>query len=128
MSFSNEIGVIDEDTLQSYYDFSPNGAIFRTDDFIDIGMLKPSLKLSFWYEFLLRAANQGLKMYVIPKNGYLQLIERDGSMLEMLSKEMDDDERAWWIKLANKEYYFKQERKKSYKYVSEKLSEVDGLK
>ena len=32
------------------------------------------------------------------------------------------------IKLANKEYYFKQERKKSYKYVSEKLSEVDGLK
>jgi GT2 family glycosyltransferase len=128
MSFSNEIGVIDEDTLQSYYDFSPNGAIFRTDDFIEVGMLKPSIKLAFWYEFLLRAANQGLKIYVIPKNGYLQLIEREGSILEKLSKEMDEDERAWWIKLANKEYYFKQERKKSYKYVSEKLSDIDGLK
>src|ERR1035441_706372 len=44
MSFSNEIGVIDEDTLQSYYDFSPNGGVFRTDDFIEVGGLKPSIR------------------------------------------------------------------------------------
>lgn len=129
MSFSNEIGVIDEDTLQSYYDFSPNGGVFRTDDFIEVGGLKPSIKLAFWYEFLLRGSNQGLKIYVIPKNGYYQLIEREGSILESNSKDMDEKERAWWIKLAGKEYYFKQERKKSYKYVVEKeLVDVEGLK
>jgi len=129
MSFSNEIGVIDEDTLQSYYDFSPNGGVFRTDDFIEVGGLKPSIKLAFWYEFLLRATNQGLKVYVIPKNGYFQLIEREGSILESNSKDMDEKERAWWIKLAGKEYYFKQERKKSYKYIAEKeLVDVEGLK
>ena len=127
MSFSNEIGVIDEDTLQSYYDFSTNGAVFRTDDFIEIGMLKPSIKLSFWYEFLLRATNQGLKVYVIPKHGYYQTIGRKGSILDELSNNMDEKERSWWIKLANKEYYFKQERKKSYKYTPEELTEVDGL-
>lgn len=129
MSFSNEIGVIDEDTLQSYYDFSPNGGVFRTDDFTEAGGLKPSIQLSFWYEFLLRATNQGLKIYVIPKNGYYQEIEREGSILEALKEQMDEKERAWWVKLAGKEYYFKQERKKSYKYVAEKeLADVEGLK
>lgn len=127
MSFSNEIGVIDEDTLQAYYDFSANGAVFRTDDFIEIGMLKPSIKLTFWYEFLLRATNQGLKVYVIPKNGYFNLIEREGSMTDQ-NKYMDGKERSWWVKLASKEYYFKQERKSSYEYVPKKeLSDVEEL-
>ncbi len=124
MSFSNEIGVIDEDALQTYYDFSVNGGVFRTDDFIDVGMLKPSIKLTFWYEFLLRATNQGLKVYVIPKNGYYQRIDRDDSMLNTLAKTMNESEREWWVKLATKEYYFKQERKKSYTYIQEGLEDV----
>lgn len=129
MSFSNEIGVIDEDTLQSYFDFITNGAVFRTDDFIESGMLKPSLKLSFWYEFLLRAANQGIKIFVIPKNGYYQTIDREDSMAKEYQNQMTPQERSWWVKLAQKEYYFKQERKKEYKYVEEKkLTEIDGLK
>ena len=42
---------------------------------------------------------------------------------------MTPQERSWWVKLAQKEYYFKQERKKEYKYVEEKkLTEIDGLK
>jgi hypothetical protein len=128
MSFSNEIGVIDEDTLQSYYDFSVNGAVFRTDDFIEVGMLKPSIKLSFWYEFLLRSANQGLKIYVIPKNGYFSLIGREGSIIDQY-KYMDSKERSWWIKLAGKECFFKQERKGSYTYTPKKeLSEMVELK
>lgn len=122
MSFSNEIGVIDADTLESYYDFSPNGAVFITKDFIDVGGLKPSIKLSFWYEFLLRATNQNIKIYVIPRNGYYQIVGREGSIMETQSKTMDEAERAWWIKLASKEYYFKQERKKSYEYIPSELT------
>ena len=128
MSFSNEMGVIDEDTLQSYYDFSVCGGVFRTDDFIEIGMLKPSIKLSFWYEFLLRATSKNLKIFVIPKNGCYHLVEREGSLLEQY-KDMDRKERSWWIKLANKEYYFDKERKTSYEYVPVKeLDEIEGLK
>lgn len=129
MSFSNEIGVIDAEILQKYYDFSTCGGVFRTDDFIEIGMLKPSIELSFWYEFLLRATNEALKVYVIPRNGYYHLIDREGSILDQLNKRMDGAERAWWIKLATKEYYYKQERKQSYIYLPEKkLTEVEGLK
>lgn len=129
MSFSNEIGVIDEDTLQSYFDFTTNGAVFRTDDFIEVGMLKPSLKLSFWYEFLLRSTNQDIKIFVIPKNGYYQTIDREDSLLKEYQTQMTPQEKMWWVKLAQKEYYFKQERKKEHKYVEEKkLTEVDGLK
>ena len=128
MSFSNEIGVIDEDTLQSYYDFSPCGGVFRTDDFIEIGMLKPSIKLSFWYEFLLRATGKNIKIYVIPKNGYYHSIEREDSLLSEYST-MSANERTWWIKLATKECYFDKERKEYYTYVPTKeLSDVDGLK
>lgn len=128
MSFSNEIGVIDEDTLQSYYDFSTCGGVFRTDDFIGIGMLKPSIKLSFWYEFLLRATSKSLKIFVIPKNGYYHLVEREGSIMDQY-KYMDGKERSWWVKLASKEYYFDKERKESYNYIPTKeLANVDGLK
>lgn len=128
MSFSNELGVIDEDTLESYYDFSVCGGIFRTDDFIYSGMLKPSIKLSFWYEFLLRTTNLGFKVFVIPKNGYFHLIDRENSLISSYNY-MTQDERAWWIKLANKEHYFKIERKKEYEYVASKdITEVEGLK
>lgn len=120
MSFADEMGVIDENILQSYHDFSPNGGVFRTDDFVEVGMLKPSIKLSFWYEFLLRAANQSLKIFVIPKNGYLQTIGREGSILNLIDKSMDEDERTWWVELAGKEYYFKQERKEKYVYTAKK--------
>ena len=42
---------------------------------------------------------------------------------------MDIKERAWWIKLATKEYYFKKERKASYVYEPEpELNEISGLK
>jgi hypothetical protein len=128
MSFSNEIGVIDEEILQSYYDFSICGGVFRTDDFIEVGMLKPSIKLSFWYEFLLRATSKNLKAFVIPKNGCYHLIEREDSLINQY-KDMDAKERAWWIKLASKEFYYEKERKASYKYTpSKELAEVDGLK
>lgn len=116
MSFSNELGIIDADVLETYYDFSVSGGVFRVDDFIEVGGLKPSIKLSFWYEFLLRAVNNDIKIYVIPKSGYFQLIGREDSIMDIYSKTMDEKERSWWIKLASKEYLYKKERKKEYNY------------
>ncbi len=119
MSFSNKLGVIDADVLEHYHDFSINGGVFRVDDFLEVGGLKPSIKLSFWYEFLLRAVNNNIKIYVIPKSGYYHLIDREGSIMDEYSKTMDDKERLWWIKLASKEYFNKKQHKNGYKYIKE---------
>ena len=63
-SFSNDIGYIDNDCLQQYFDFYLTGGVFNTEDWINQGGLKPSIKISFWYEFLLRITNNNKKVFV----------------------------------------------------------------
>ena len=81
--------------------------------------MKPTIKLSFWYEYLLRAINEGNKVFVIPKIGYVHTVDRAGSVMDSF-KDMDEKERNFWIKLAKKEYYFKKERPANAKYIVEK--------
>ena len=119
LSFVNELGNIDPEILQSFYDFLTAGGVFRTDDFNEIGGLKPSIKLSFWYEFLLRAGNNGVKTFVIPKTGHIHTIEREGSLLSELTQ-MSEKEKLFWLELAKKEYYFKNDRVEKSKYVEKK--------
>lgn len=109
-SFSNELGFIDHDCLQNFFDFYLTGSIFNTDDWNEIGGLKPSIKLSFWYEWLLRATYKGKKIYTIPKIGYNHTLGRKGSLLEQYKESVSDDEAKWLINLAKKEFYFKDER------------------
>lgn len=105
----DSLGKIDQDTLQGYYDFSPVGGVFITEDFIEVGGLKPSIKLSFWYEFMLRLTNNDYKIFVIPKTGYVHMVNREGSLTsEMVN--MSEKEKLFWLDLAKKEYYFKNER------------------
>lgn len=109
-SFSNEIGYIDNDCLQNFFDFYMPGGIFRTADFIEVGMLKPSIKLTFWYEFLLRFTSKGKKIYVIPKIGYTHVLGREGSIFDSYKNNISPEESEWWVKLAKKEFHFKEER------------------
>lgn len=111
-SFSEEIGCLDSASLQDYFNFNVSGAIIDKDEFIKLGMLKPSMKLVFWYEFLLRALYKGKKIFVIPKNGYIHRINRAGSLSDDYSKNMKDKEAEWWIDLAKKELYFPNDRNK----------------
>lgn len=113
-SFSNEIGYIDSDCLQDYMNFNTTGGIFKTEDFLAIGGLKASMKLSFWYEFLLRATYQSKKIFVVPKVGYVHLLGREDSVSDVYNKTMKSEEADWWIDLAKKEFYFKSDRKKTY--------------
>lgn len=116
-SFSNEIGYIDNDCLQNFFDFYLTGAIFNTDDWKELGGLKPSIKLTFWYEFLLRATHNGKKIYVIPKIGYIHKLGRKGSLIETYKETIDDKESNFWVSVARKECFYKQERDKSkYEY------------
>jgi len=115
-SFSNELGYIDNDCLQNFFDFYMTGSVFNADDWKSVKGLKPSIKLTFWYEWLLRATYKGKKIYVIPKVGYKHRLGRPGSLVESYKNEIDSKESDFWINLAKKEYFFADERDKS-KYV-----------
>lgn len=113
-SFSNEIGYIDNDCLQDFFDFYLTGSVFSTLDWLNSGGLKPSIKVTFWYEFLLRLTNDGKKIYVVPKLGYKHNVNRDGSLYNEYANTVTADEADWWRELAKKECFFKKDRNKTY--------------
>lgn len=125
-SFSNEIGYIDNDCLQNFFDFYMTGSIFKTQDWEEVGGLKPSIKLTFWYEWLLRMTYKGKKVYVIPKVGYTHKLGRQGSLIEGYKKTVDEKESNFWVSVARKDYFYKNEREASkYVYDATKESEED---
>lgn len=105
-SFSNEIGEIDLDCLQNFFDFYMTGSIFNTADWLELGGLKPEILIYFWYEFLLRMTNKGKKIFVIPKVGYNHYLGRKDSLLEQYKENVSDDEAKYWFGIAKKEYFF----------------------
>ena len=116
-SFSNEIGYIDNDCLQNFFDFYMTGAIFNTADWKEVGGLKSSVKLTFWYEWLLRATYKGKKIFVIPKVGYIHLLGRKGSIIDTYKETIDEKESDFWVSVAKKDYFYKDEREPAkYKY------------
>lgn len=109
-SFSEEIGFIDHDCLQQYFDFYLTGSVFNSKDWNEFGGLKPSIKLTFWYEFLLRFTNNSKKLYVIPKLGYNHYLNRENSLYDYYQKNIDSDESQFWLDVAKQDYFYKSER------------------
>ena len=114
-SFSDKIGYIGIDELNEFSDFSCTGGVFRVADFLEIGGLKNTLKIVFWYEFLMRAAHNHREVYVIPKLGYKHNLKREGSLMDSVSKTIDEDEAKFWLETARQEYFFKEARVREYK-------------
>lgn len=113
-SFSSEIGTIDNESLQQFFDFYLTGSYFKTSDWKTVGGLKPSIQVSFWYEFLLRLTKQNKKVFVIPKVGYYHTVNRPNSLMEIYRSTIDAKESQWWFELAQKECGYKIDRKKEY--------------
>ena len=124
-SFSNEIGYIDNDCLQNYFDFYLTGSIFNTADWRSVGGLKPSIKITFWYEWLLRLTNKGKKVYVIPKVGYNHKLGRKGSLVEQYKESVDNEESQFWFDLAKREMFFKEDRGKTYEEYEKNIESKD---
>lgn len=106
------LGFISIDTLDTFFDFNITGALIRTEDFISLGGLKPSLKIAAWYEFLLRAAYNKKVIYVVPKVGYEHTVQRKGSYTDTAYKTISAEEGKWLIATAKQEYFFKEDRNK----------------
>ena len=113
-SFSDELGVIDEKSVEDYFNFYPTGGVFNTKTWNDMNGLKESIKLTFWYEFMLRALKKGEKFYVIPKIGYRHILGRDNSLLMQYRKGIDEKESDFWFRTAKSESFFDKDRNKTY--------------
>lgn len=114
-AFSNEIGFLDNDCLQNYFDFYLTGSIFNVKDWKEVGGLKPLLKVTFWYEWMLRATSKGKKIFVIPKVGYIHNMDRKGSYVEQY-RSLSSDEIQFYFDLAKRDSFFKN-MKEPEKYV-----------
>lgn len=115
-AFADEhnLGFIDMEQLNTYMDFVVSGALIKTEDFISIGGLKPSLKIAAWYEFLLRCCYRHKDIYVVPKLGYKHTLDTPDSYSEISKKEISAEEGSWLISTAKQEYFFKEDRNKKF--------------
>lgn len=113
-NFSEEMGFIDNETLAQYPNINIDGMVCKTESFLSCGGLKPSIKLSFNYEFLLRFTRDGYKVMVIPKIGYKHTNMRTNSLFWNYKNNPQDvltpEEAKFWMELAQKEYFFKDDR------------------
>lgn len=115
-AFADEhnLGYIDMEQLNTYMDFVASGAFIKTEDFISIGGLKPSLKIAAWYEFLLRCCYKHKDIYVVPKLGYKHRLDTENSYSDISKNEIGQEEGAWLITTAKQEYFFKEDRNKKF--------------
>lgn len=113
-SFSDELGVLDLNALLTYQNFNIDGIVMRKDVYEENGGFKPSIKLTFIYEFLLRMAFKDVRIFTIPRFGYKHTNQRPDSLFANYKKELDPIEAKFWLSQAKKEYYFDRDRKITY--------------
>jgi hypothetical protein len=107
---NGELGYINNKALSEYSYYTIGGAVFRKKDFESVGGLKSNIQLAFTYEFLLRFLNNGNKIYVIPKFGYIHSINREGSLFTGLSGTLSIEDRKFWFETAVKESHYLNDR------------------
>jgi glycosyltransferase involved in cell wall biosynthesis len=113
-SFSDELGVLDLNALLTYQNFSIDGIVIKKSIYEEFGGFKPSIKLTFIYEFLLRMTFKDVRVMAIPRFGYKHVNQRPDSLFEQYKESMDPAEARWWLSQAKKEYYFEKDRKITY--------------
>jgi hypothetical protein len=113
LNISEDMGYLNNDTLQQFQNFQLSGMVIKKQSFLDYGLLKPSFKLTFGYEFFLRMTHNSVKIMSIPKIGYKHTNLRTGSIFwnyKNAENRLTDDEVRFWIESAKKEYFFIHDR------------------
>lgn len=113
LNISSEMGVLTNETLQTYQNFQISGMVIKKDTYVNFGLLKPSFKLTFGYEFFLRMTHNSVKIMSIPKIGYKHTNLREGSIFWNYKNGEDvlsEEEVRFWIDSAKKEYFFINDR------------------
>lgn len=121
-NFTQEMGILTNETLQDYQNFQTAGSVIRKDVIEDFGGFKSSIKLTFIYEFLLRLTYNSTTIMTIPRLGYKHTNMREGSIFwnyKYGESVMTEDEVKFWIQTAKREYFFVEDR--TIKYESENV-------
>jgi hypothetical protein len=112
-NFSQEMGFLTNETLQDYQNFQTAGAVIKKQVIEDFGGFKPSIKLTFVYEFLLRLTYNSVSIMTIPKLGYKHTNMRECSIFwnyKFGENKMLEDEVKFWVQTAKKEFFFVDDR------------------
>ena len=107
---NGEMGYLNANALKQYTDFKLSGGVIKKTEFENLGGYKSNIKLTFMYEFLLRALNNASKIFSIPKIGYKHFATRENSLFSGYLKNMPIDERKFWFETATKESNFMNDR------------------
>jgi glycosyltransferase involved in cell wall biosynthesis len=114
---SSEMGILTNETLQTFQNFQISGMVFSKEKFLEMGGLKSNLKLTFGYELFLRLTYNSVRIMTIPKIGYKHMNLRDESLFwdyKYGFNKMGEDEVKFWISTAKKEYFFVDDRQIKY--------------
>lgn len=112
-NFSQEMGILTNDTLQDYQNFQVSGSAIKKTLFDDFGGIKSSIKLTFVYEFLLRLTYNSVPIMTIPRLGYKHTNMREGSIFwnyKFGDNILSEPEVRFWIQSAKQEYFFTDDR------------------
>jgi glycosyltransferase involved in cell wall biosynthesis len=112
--FSDELGFLDNGALLAYQNFNIDGMTMTKEKYQEIGGMKSNMKLTFIYEFLLRATFQAVSIMVIPKFGYKHVNQRDGGLFSNYKNELSPMEANWWLEKAKEEYFHPEDRELTY--------------
>lgn len=121
-NFSQEIGYLTNETLNDYSNFQTAGMVIKKQVITDFGGFKPSIKLTFVYEFLLRMTYNSVNILTIPRLGYKHTNMREGSIFwnyKNGESVLTDDEVKFWLQTAKKEYFFVDDRSIKYETTNE---------
>ena len=119
-NFSEKLGEIDHEVLLEFPNINPDGMVIKTEVYKSIGGYKPSIRLTFNYEFLLRFTNSGKNIMVIPKMGYKHMNMRPSSLFWEYKNSQDEsmqitpDEARFWMETAKKEFFYNEDRNITY--------------
>jgi hypothetical protein len=110
-----DLGYMDEESLKANMDVNILGAIIETQSYLFAGGLKKSLKILYWYEFLLRFHHMGKTGYVIPKSLFTVEFPSDVKRAaEILSGGLSREEIEFYYSTVLKEYAYRDDRNKTY--------------
>jgi hypothetical protein len=112
-NMNTNIGFLTNEVLLNYQNFQTSGMVFKKDLFGKFGGFKPSIRLSFVYELLLRLTYNSVEIMTIPRIGYKHINMREGSIFwkyKFGENVISPDEAKFWIDSAKKEHFFKEDR------------------
>ena len=107
------MGILTNETLQTFQNFQISGMVFNKNKFLEMGGIKPNIKLTFGYELFLRLTHNSIKIMTIPRIGYKHINLREGSIFwnyKNGEEKMSQDEAKFWIDSAKKEYFYTNNR------------------